>query len=437
MGVHRTLRFIKWLPAFGWEPIVLTTANGKVSYLDDSLLEKVPETVEVHRTHSFELLNYGTSIDASTPRRLPPIVSRLCCELPRDAWKLTAIPDEKKGWVPYAIREGESLIRSRQIDAIYVSGKPFSSYSIGEALGRKCNIPWLMDLRDLWTLNRRNCPAGRLRMFLEKRLERQLVHSAAVVIANTPDNRLDFISAFPECNPRKFVDITNGYDKDDFAGWSVEKYDKFTIAYSGRFYFPRRSKPGIYRRLLSLDRRKPELLETYSPKFFFQALAQLFCEQPELRDRIQMVISGDGCRKAGGLVDEFGLADNVKLLGWLSYRDSLEMLKRAHASLIVLSRGVESKGWIPSKLFQYLGAGNPLLAMVPGGDVKDIIVNTGSGVAVESDDVAGIKRAVGEMYDRYYLAEESYHPRWDAVEQYEAKQLTGRLANCLEIACAR
>jgi len=183
VGIHRTLRFVKWLPHFGWEPIVLTTRNGKVQAIDRTMLDCVPE-VEVHRTRSFELLNYGKGIDGRQPWRMPKLLSRLVCEPPRDLWKYLAVPDDKRGWVPYAVRAGAELIRSRGIDAVYVSGKPFSSYFIGERLGRRFGIPWIMDLRDLWTLNRRNRPRSRWRGWAERRLERRFVQSAAAVIAN-------------------------------------------------------------------------------------------------------------------------------------------------------------------------------------------------------------------------------------------------------------
>jgi len=436
VGIHRTLRFIKWLPHFGYQPVVLTTQNGKVQSIDRSMLERTAD-VEVHRTYSPEKLNYGISIDGAADRPLPRLVERVFREIPRDARQLLAVPDEKRGWIRHAVREGERLIRSHGIDAVYVSGKPFSSYFIGERLGRRFGLPWIMDLRDLWTLNQRNHTFNPWREWMERRQERRLVQSAAAVIANTPDNRNDFIAAYPQCRSKKFIAVTNGYDKDEFSRTTGQKHDKFTIAYSGAFYFFARGKSSLYRRLMGLDRRKSHLLETYSPIAFFEALKQLFAEQPETRGRIEVQITGTGSPKAQMLVDRFGLHDTVKILGWLDYEESLEVLKRAHACLIVLSRGRESKGWIPSKLFQYLGSGNPLLAMVPDGDVKEIVEKTRSGVVVEPDDVTGAKAALHDMYRRYFLSGETYAPRWDLIEQYESWQLTKRLADCLDAVCSK
>jgi glycosyltransferase involved in cell wall biosynthesis len=432
VGVHRTLRFLKWLPEFGWQPVVLTPRNAKVPNLESSLLEKISPDLPIVRTSSFEALNYGTSLAGGRPRHLPGVLQKLCIELPRDAWKYLSVPDEKLGWVPFATRVGRRVIAEHGISAIYVTGKPFSSYFIGDALARRTGIPWIMDLRDLWTLNQRLHPTTVLHGRVESRLESRFVHSAAAVIANTPGNRDDFIVNFPDCRPEKFVTITNGFDADDFEHLPRDKYDKFTIGYSGTFYFADDRPPGLYRRLLGFDRKRSELYDTYSPKFLFRALVELFAETPGMRARTEIVFTGPGCEKIRALVDEFGLADNVKLCGWIEYRESLAMLSRSHLLVLALSRGSESAGWIPSKLYQYLGAGSPILALVPPGDVADIVRDTNSGQAVEPDNVPAIKSALRAAFAEFAAGSSSFAPDAAAVARYEGRQLTEQLAGCLD-----
>ena len=438
VGGQRTLRFIKHLPQFGWEPIVLTTANGRVSRLDETLLEQIPSGIEVHRTHSFERLNYGVamddgvSVDGTATAKAGGIWSRLLCELPKDLWRLLAAPDDKLGWVPYAVREGRRLMEARMFDAICVSGKPFSSYFIGRALSRRFEVPWIMDLRDLWTLNRRQRPRNRLVGLVEKRMERRFVHSAARVIANTSDNRSDFLVAYPECNPDKFVVITNGYDRDDFANLPDDKPSKFTIGYAGVFYVPPRKRGGLYRRMMGLDGGHSRLLETHSPQAIFEALGRIAQRRPELRDRIEIVIAGAGCERARPLADQYGVADMVRLVGSLPYRESLILMKQAHLLLFVLARGEESRGWVPCKLYQYLGSGNPVLGLVPEGDAKDIVEETGSGVTCAPDDVAAIEQAILDFYERHQRGERPYQPQWSRIENYEARHLAGQLAECFD-----
>lgn len=432
VGVHRTLRFLKWLPEFGWHPIVLTPRNAKVPNHEPSLLEKVPSTVPIVHTASFETLNYGNNLAARRRMPLPAPVRKLCVEVPRDAWKYVSVPDEKLGWVPFATRAGRQVLAEQNVSAIYVTGKPFSSYFIGEALSRRSGLPWIMDLRDLWTLNRRVRPTSRWHGRMESRLERRFVQSAAAVIANTPGNRDDFIACYPECPPEKFVTITNGFDAADFESLPSAKSDKFTIGYSGTFYFTGDQPASGYRRLLGFDRKDRQIYETYSPKFLFQALSELFAESPEMRDKTEVIFTGPGCQKIGGLVSQFGLKGNVDLRGWVEYRESLAMLRSSHLLVLALSRGEESAGWIPSKLFQYLGAGTPILALVPPGDVADIVQDTKSGSVAPPDDVGAIKSELRRAFAEFCSQTSSIAPDSEATAQYEARQLTQRLAACLD-----
>src|SRR5262249_6746823 len=154
-----------------------------------------------------------------------------------------------------------------------------------------------------------------------------------------PDNRRDFITAYPDCNPDKFVEITNGYDRDDFANLPSDKPAKFTIGYAGVFYVPQRRRGSLYRRVMGLDVAHAGLLETHSPQASFEALGRIAARQPELRNRIEIVIAGSGCERAKPLAEQYGVADMVRLIGWIPYRESLKLMKRAHILLIVLGRG--------------------------------------------------------------------------------------------------
>lgn len=420
VGVHRTLRFIKWLPTFDWQPVVLTARNAKVQNLEPSLLEKVPQDVPVHRCYSFEALNAGTTVGATNGKTDASRTKWFLHAIPGGLWSHLAVPDEKRGWVPFAVRSGARLANEHRFDAIYVTGKPFSSYLIGEALSRRLDIPWVMDLRDLWTLNRRVKPKNRWHAYWNPRLERRLVSSAAAVIANTPGNRDDFIRKFAECSADRFFTITNGYDRDDFRDLPRQKYEKFTISYSGAFYYRKKQA------------RDKSIYETYSPRYLFQAIATLFAEDPGMQQRTQLVFTGSGCRKARGLVAEYGLESNVRLRGWISYRESLEVLLRSHLLPLMLSSGDESRGWIPSKLFQYIGAGTPVLAMVPQGDVADIVAETEAGEVVPPDDVDAIRDAVRRAYEQFVAGVTPSRYNVERVESYEARELSRKLASCLE-----
>jgi glycosyltransferase involved in cell wall biosynthesis len=436
VGVHRTLRFVKWLPSYGWQPIILTASNAKVAQLEPRLKEKVSDDLQVCRSYSLEALNYGKSILATDYQKDTGhnLVAKIC-QLPKDLWAYCAIPDTKLGWVPFAIAMGADIIRQQRIDAIYVTGKPFSSYWIGHQLSRRFGIPWVMDVRDLWVLNRRSIARSPVHASIESWMERKLVRSAAAIVANTPNNRADFIERYPECDPEKFVTITNGFDEEDFSPLNGNKYDKFTIAYTGSFYFALEGGYGIYRRLLGFNKKRSEIVDTHSPKYLFEALARILQERPEMRTRIEVVIAGSACTKIGSMVSHYGLDRVVRCLGWLSHSESMRLIQRSHVACVVLARGKESEGWVPAKLYQYLGAGTPVLALVPEGDAATIVRDIGMGEVVPPDDIAQIRNAMLCMYDAIQGTDKVravYSPVRERVMQFEGRALTARLARTLE-----
>jgi hypothetical protein len=109
----------------------------------------------------------------------------------------------------------------------------------------------------------------------------------------------------------------------------------------------------------------------------------------------------------------------------------MRLMQRSHVVCLTLSRGEESRSWIPSKLYSYLGSSSPVLALVQPGDAADIIEDTRAGVTVPPDDVEQIARGISDLYERYYVARQPSAPDWERVAKYEARQVTGQLADVL------
>ena len=424
VGVHRTLRFLKWLPRLGWDPVVLTPRNARGVNLQPSLLDRVG-AVDVHRTYSFEALNPGKSIDRVRAGAIESRLQRYLWQLPRTIWKSVAVPDARLGWVPFGITGGTRVLRGLSVDAIYVTGKPFSSYLIADRLGRHFGLPWVMDVRDLWALNRRDPDTNWWHRQMNARLEERMVKRAAMVIANTPGNKREFVEAYATYGADKFVTITNGFDQDDFAGPAISRPENFTIVYTGTFYFGKQSKPS------------GEIFETHSPWFLFQALANLFAEDDEMRRRCRVVVAGPRCELAKELASRCGVSDIVQLKGWVSHRESLKLQRQAHLALLVLARGEQSRSWVPAKLYQYLGSGTPILALIPDGDAAQIIRETDAGVVVPPDGIAQIERVLRCAYARFRRGEAPARPSTTAVRQYEAEMLTRQLVDVLNRATGR
>ncbi len=422
VGVYRTLKFAKYLPEFGWSPVVLTTANGKFPTYDASLLRLVPEGVPVHRVAGMETFNEGFDRpQPRTPRKT--LWSRLHTRLYL-LWFAIAVPDTRVGWAIGAYRRARKLIRDEGIKHVYISGYPFSSFLVGAWLKRREDVHVVIDYRDPWTQSITYERTG-LRRRIDRAVETWMVRRSDAVISNTRHNDTRMATELGAGQPReKFVAIHNGFDAEDFASIARERNDKFTVTYAGAFYYSvgsSASAGGVAGAMM-----------TYSPLYFFAALEAFFARRPEAKSRTRVRFMGVLGQGYDPEITARGLRDVIERVGYIAYDEHLRVLRNADVLLLVLSRGEKSRGWIPSKFFQYLGTGNPILAMAPEGEVREIVRETGAGVCVEPDDVAGASRAIEAMFDAWQSGAAPDARNERAVARYERRNLTHALARVLD-----
>jgi glycosyltransferase involved in cell wall biosynthesis len=423
VGVYRTLKFVKYLPEFGWQPVVLTVSNGKFPTYDESLLALVPPGVPVHRCPSFEALNEGFSSSARATRKRT-LGSRVHTRLYL-GWHWLALPDPMVGWVPSATRVARRLIREEGIRDVYISGYPFSSFLIGPRLKRSDRVRVALDFRDPWTQSINYPRRSAVHRAIDRRLEAGVVRASDLIISNTRYNNERMAAEFGRGAPTpRFTAIHNGFDAEDFADIPRVRTEKFTITYAGAFYYSVGSSFS--------DRAGDDVMKTYSPLFFFEALASFFERRPDARARTRVRFMGVLGEGYDPVIRQRGLDTVVERLGYIDYEEHLRVLKNSDALLLVLSRGERSRGWIPSKFFQYLGTGHPILALAPEGEVREIIRETGSGVCVEPDDVPAASRAIETMFDAWSAGTSVAQTDLSAASRYERRNLTAALARALD-----
>jgi glycosyltransferase involved in cell wall biosynthesis len=341
------------------------------------------------------------------------------------AWNWVALPDTKIGWVPRASRMAESLIRTHGIEHVYISGSPFSSFLIGVVLKRRARVRVAIDYRDPWTQNLDYPHRTALHRAIDRRLEARVVTRSDLVISNTRHNDARMAAEFGQGAPRsKFVAIHNGFDAEDFASIASTHNDRFTITYAGAFYYSIGSTFA--------GGAGDDVMKTYSPLCFFEALEAFFARRPEARGATRVRFMGALGQGYDPIIRQRGLDAVVERLGYIDYDEHLRVLKGSDALLLVLSRGEKSRGWIPSKFFQYLGTGNPILALAPAGEVRDIIEEADAGICVEPDDVAAASCAIETLYDAWRTGTSIAEPGTPAASRYERRHLTAALARALD-----
>ncbi len=397
-GVLRTVKFTKYLPQFGFVPFVLTVESSPTAVLDPTLLAEVPPEAQVVAT-------------ASAEYRLMRAASRLGVN---PEW--LSLPDAHIGWLPFAVRSGEAIVRKENIAVIFATAPVVTSLLVGYVLKRRTRRPLVLDFRDPWTQNVfTNTYPTRVHRRLQEKMESVVLRSANHVIATTEEMSRGLIAKYPFLRDR-CATLRNGFDAADFHGLTRSTTsERFTITYVGSLYGLR---TGVH---------------------FLEALGSLMEKRRDLRDQIRVVFVGHQDKRTARLVQELRLDDVVEIHGFVSHRESLQWMMNADALLLLMGqREVVGNGMgpmmIPGKTFEYLATRRPILTLAPQGAVSEIIRGTGSGLVVPPEEVGAIEGAILDLFGRWQAGTLSVAP-YD-VSVFERRALAARLAAILDGVCS-
>ncbi|MCK4996012.1 MAG: glycosyltransferase, partial [Thermoplasmatales archaeon] len=218
-GVFRTLKFVKFLPNFGYDSVVLSVKKSKFKDFDETLLNAIPSTTNVYRAKNIESKIY-----------------RYAGSFFHINYKWYQIPDVFITWLPFALNKAKYIVKKEKPSVIYSTSPPATSHIIAMLLKKKTKLPWVADFRDPWTDNFIIKYPTKFHRKLEEKLEKKVLKLADKVILNTESNKDALLKKYPDINKEKFIVITNGYDLDDFENIELSKTNNFTIASVGSFY---------------------------------------------------------------------------------------------------------------------------------------------------------------------------------------------------------
>ena len=415
IGSQRSQKFARYLPEYGWHPVVVTPERGSY-FVDESLDDGTSSGVEVVRTRFINLssvfkravMNKKRSNGFSDAEiNIRPIEGGgVVKALRRAAHNWAYIPDAQIGWYPYAVREGLRVVESRGIDAIYSTSAPPTAHLVAYRLKRMTNKPWVADFRDLWTENHYAENPGALRKRIDQIIESELLSKADVLItvSNAWAETLERLSG-----GRKRVEvIRNGYDASEFAGIERNRPERWTITYVGSFYGAKQD-----------------------PTTFFKVLQSLIESGRICRDDVRLKIVGEPEAYVENLVEEFGLTSIVHFTGFVSHRESLAHQLNSSLLLLILHKDKTHPGHVPGKLYEYLGARRPILALVPGDfEATRIIQSARAGTAMAVTNREAIEEALLDSYAAYKSGSDVSLTESD-LSLYERRQGAEQLANLL------
>jgi glycosyltransferase involved in cell wall biosynthesis len=403
-GVQRWLKFAKYLPASGWEPVILTVEPASAAYpaTDDTLLDEISPDLKVYRTSAtdwFRLYNRDKSKIPSAgfaTNDSNSLTGRIIKFIRGNFF----IPDPRKGWNRYALKEASRLIESEGIKHVITTSPPHSTQLIGLELKKRYpGIFWIADLRDPWTDiyyydSFYHTPLAKK---IDANYEKEVLSKSDRIITVGKSLKESFCRKFPEIEAKIAV-ITNGYDDADFSGINQVKPQVFTISYIGT------------------------LPDTYPVSAFMDAIEKLTKEGYSLKLRFVGSVSSSQkdiiMSKTETTVTEF--------IPYVNHGEAIRYMMDSSLLLLIIPDHHSNKSIITGKLFEYLASGNPILCIGPtDGDAADIIGTEGNGKCAAYNDTEGIIRII----DLFYKEDTTTVRK--APSGFTRASLTARLASTL------
>ncbi len=372
-SLHWPLKMIKFLPKFGWQPIVLTVDEDTFSGKDESLLKEVDVNLKVYKSKALEPFDiYKKFIGKKKDDQL--IASETISKSNKSLTHRISIwirmnlfvPDARVGWYFTAVKKGEEILSDEKIDAIVSVGPPHSSHLIGMKLSKRNNIPHIPVFIDPWVDIvyykdfKRNKAALAFDNYLEKSV---LKHSSAAVFVTRTmkddyENKYDFLRG-------KSHVLYWGYNEDDFTGLtsSTDEKDEEILIHAGNI-FDYQATPAFWENI------RKEITDGRNLKIKFIGTVS-----PAIKE----------------LIEKNGLLPHTEYLGFLPYKEMLKQLLRANYLLVCATE----KRHVPGKLFEYLRTGKPIIAFGDDNEeVKNILEEANAGM------IFTYKENAGEFFNR-------------------------------------
>jgi len=388
-GTMRTVKFVKYLREFGWEPVVLTVKAPHYLAEDSWLESQLPEDLRVYRSRAFlpgrffrKTLNHSYADPDSRRQSAFKRLLKSGFQFGKNVvYTLAFTPDEYVGWIPFAVKKALQLIEAEGIDVIYTTAPPNSLHLIGKKLHRKTSVPWVADFRDLWNQYPESYnPFGwKWKARLDDWLEKRVLETCqkAIVVSETMKQELS--AKYSDLHEKKLMVITNGFDPEDARNLKLKRLfpEKFTVTHSGTLF---------------AWRKTPEL---------FEAIRKLVDANPEFSRDFKLVLIGIVHAEVRQEINRLKLNDWVHILPYRSYPEMMQMLKASDVLLLIVGNQPHAGNVLTLKLFDYMNAQRPVLAIAPEGEVANAVDRFKLGDAVLPRSKTGVVKALDYFFKKW------------------------------------
>ena len=406
-GVQRWLKFAKYLPEAGWEPVIFTPENPDFDLQDETLLKEISPDLEVIRFpiwEPYQLFAKVSKQGKSHPGRILEQPKKGFLE--KAAIWLRAnllVPDPRVFWVKPSVQFLNQLLKEGQFQAIITTGPPHSLHLIGQQLKHKHGVPWLADFRDPWS-QWEFLDTLPMLPFIRRRheaLEQKVLQQADVVVTISPTFQRDL----EKLSGRKIDLITNGYDPADIP-------QDFTprLKAANRLHL-------VYTGIIDAIRNPLPLMQALKAEFETAGEEVSWTFVGKVSEQVQQQVQADPW-----------LQSHIHFSGYVPHHEVFDFYSKADALVLILTDTKNAKGNIPGKLFEYLATGLPVLALGdPRGDSSEILTNAGAGAVLSHGDQLAMRLALRTLYQT-----EGYSQAIGSLEAYSRKTGSKQVAELLD-----
>lgn len=390
VGSVRVCGLAKYLPRFGWDVTVLTPERPGRPLPGLRIVETADADLAARWKRRLGLPVEAALKDIAAGGSAGPPVRGLRARTIDAVKAAVAFPDNHRGWARIALEAAERLLAAESFDALLSSSPPVSAHLAARWVRNRHPLPWVVDLRDLWSTDR-NSSAPRWRRVLDRSIERRTLAAAASLVTVSEPLAAELRRIYPGAAVSAIV---NGFDPDEVVR-GARGDSLFTITHTGTFY---------------QGRRDPEL--------FFTVVSRLLADGRIPRDRIRIRFFARHEPWVVALARRLGVADVVSVLPWASRDEALRAQRESQVLLLLHWGGAAEVGVYTGKVFEYLAARRPILLVGgPRGVLTDLLKDTGAGVHVtRAEEIAGwLQHAFQEFRTSGAV---SYHGNEREIEKY-------------------
>lgn len=416
-GVQRTLKFVKYLKDFNWEPYVLTVKNPSVPLKDEYLAKEIQQQ-NIYRAFSFEpdyryKKGAWKKLEESSNSKRSKLITKIK-NIIRSLINLILLPDPQIAWIPAAVVKGLVIVRKKNVDAIFVSAPPFSSFLIALIISKITGKPFVADFRDEWVAFYTKAYDFHKRATgsrIVKRLEQLVIRNASMIITATNGITRNYQNTYPH-ESYSIHTITNGYDPDDFEfieeQYPASEKTKMEILYTGTIF------------------------DITTARYFLNALDELLTEKPNLEQNIEVSFVGRIVEEEMPYFDDFGKNKVLRLEGYIPHDQCNRRMFQADVLLLLLSEMPGTERILTGKIFEYLATGNQILAVIPEGELAEMLRAQGYPRIVHPLAIEEIKKnifALVNEYSEFRTLRKSVSS--SQITQFSRRELTRQLAEIL------